>query len=266
MRSPGSAFDLRAALSDELRAAIEELDASMARPKAVHRCRVRVKRARALARIGRVGAPGLSGVFNDTARGVMRTLAQARDLAALADAARALGRKSGRKAAVALETAAANLDALRMASPGLNTEAARAGLKDLLALAMVWPEASPRQIRRGARRIIRRARLARRRSFHAKDAPPRHEWRKREKDRFYAALLLEDAWPGPRRRKLGARLGEALGEEHDILLLLEHLEAAPDLAGADKAPARAARALQQRRKTLARRADRLGARLHAQSG
>jgi hypothetical protein len=263
MRSPGPAFDLRAALSEELSAAIDELDASLARPKAVHRCRVRVKRARALARVGRGGAPGLAGVFNDTARGVMRTLAQSRDLSALADAARGVGRKTRRKAAAALETLADNLEALRLAAPGLNMEAARAGLKDLLALAMVWPEASPRQVRRGAERIVRRARRARRRGHRAKDAAPRHEWRKREKDRYYAALLLEEAWPCERRRKLGERLGDALGQEHDMLLLLERLEAAPELAGEGKAAARAVKALERRRKEAAQRADAIGARLHA---
>jgi hypothetical protein len=264
MRSPGQAFDLRAALSEELRAAMDELEASFGRPKAVHRCRVRVKRARALARVGSAGAPGLAGVFNDTARGVMRTLAQARDLAALADAARSVSSRADKKAASALQTVAENLDALRRAAPGLNMEATRAGLKDLLALAMVWPEASPRQIKRGAERVVRRARRARRRGFAAKQAPPRHEWRKREKDRFYAALLLDHAWPHPRRRKLGERLGETLGEEHDMLLLLDQLELAPDLAGEERrASDRAIKALRRRCRRLARRADEIGARLHA---
>lgn len=264
MRSPAQAFDLRGALSGELRAAMDELEASFGQPKAVHRCRVRVKRARALARVGRAGAPGLAGVFNDTARGVMRTLAQARDAAALADAARGLSRKARRKAAAALDAVAENLEAARRAAPGLNMEATRAGLKDLLALAMVWPDASPRQIRRGACRIVRRARRARRRGFAAKDATPRHEWRKREKDRFYAALLLDGAWPCARRRKLSDRLGETLGEEHDVMLLIERLEAAPEIAGqARNASGRAIKALQRRRRRLSRRADDIGARLHA---
>lgn len=243
---------------------MDELDASLGRPKAVHRCRVRVKRARALARVGSAGAPGLAGVFNDTARTVMRTLAQARDEAALADAARELSRKARRKTAAALDAMAESLDAARRAAPGLNMEATRAGLRDLLALAMVWPDASARQIRRGARRIVRRARRARRRGFAAKAASARHEWRKREKDRFYAALLLDGAWPCARRRKLGGRLGETLGEEHDMMLLLERLKAEPELAGhARKASARAMKALRRRRRRLARRADALGARLHA---
>lgn len=265
MRTPGQAFDLRAALSEELRAAMDELEASSGGPRAVHRCRVRVKRARALARVGSAGAPGLAGVFNETARGVMRTLAQARDLAALAEAARSVSRKTSRKAAAALDTVAENLDAVRMASPALNVEATRAGLKDLLALALVWPEASARQIRRGGERVVRRARRARRRGFKAKRTAPRHEWRKREKDRSYAAQLLDDAWPRPRRRKLGERLGKALGEEHDVMLLLGRIEAAPGLAGEErKAPKRVVKALRRRRKRLARRADRIGGRLHAE--
>ena len=83
MRSPGPAFDLRAALSRELRGAATALDAGD-KPKAIHQARVRLKRARALARVGHACAPGLSNVFNDSARAVMRTLAQVRDLAALA--------------------------------------------------------------------------------------------------------------------------------------------------------------------------------------
>ena len=261
MRSPGT-FDLRAALSDELRAAIEELDTSSDH-RAVHRCRVRVKRARALARVGRAGAPGLSSVFNDTARGVMRMLAQARDLQALALAARKLAKRSGKKAAAALERVAEHLDRARHACPSLDVEAARSGLKDLLALAQVWPEASPRQVTRGAKRVARRARRARRRGYHATTPARRHEWRKREKDRLYAALLLDDAWPCARRRKIGAKLGEALGQEHDMILLLDHLRAAPELAGDGEGPARALRALKRRRKQLSRRADALGSRLHA---
>jgi hypothetical protein len=87
MRSPAPAFDLRAALSQEMQAALDELDRSGGRPEGVHLCRVRIKRARALARVGRTCAPGLASVFNDSARQAMRALGRARDSAALADAA-----------------------------------------------------------------------------------------------------------------------------------------------------------------------------------
>ncbi len=262
MRSPGPAFDLRAALSTELQGAIDELELTPTKRKALHRCRVRVKRARALARVGRACAPGLSAVFNDSARAVMRTLAQARDVAALAEAARATAKKADKKVAAALGAVGEALTTSADART-LNLEAARSGLKDLLALAQVWPEASHRQIRKGAERIARGARRAYRRGRKSEEAHHRHEWRKREKDRFYAALLLDGAWPAPRRLKDAEKLGDALGAERDALLLMDRIEADPTLAGDPKTAKRALKALRKRSERAARRSDEIGAHLHA---
>jgi hypothetical protein len=264
MRSPAASFDLRAVLSDEITNAIAELSTTPVRPKPVHRCRLHIKRARALARVGRACAPGLSDVFNETARGVMRALAQTRDLAALGDYARALSKRSGKKQAAALLIVSEKFDAMRAATPPLNLESVRAGLRDLLALAQVWPEASARQIEKGADRIAWRARVACKRGRGA-DAPARrHDWRKREKDRLYAAMLLGKAWPDDRQRRIGrgTRLGEVLGRERDALLLIERLEREPGLAGTLKNTERALAALRERCAKLAPRADRLGAKLH----
>lgn len=262
MRSPGAAFDLRAAMAQELNAALEELDAGGG-PRALHRCRVRLRRARTLARIGRVVAPGLASVFNESARSVMRTLAQARDISVLADTARLLAVTARTKDAEALVATADKLDADRVALPELDRQSVRVGIRDLIALAQVWPEPSARQIRSGAKRIARRARRAYRRGRGAQDAPPRHEWRKREKDRFYAANLMEQAWPAPRRRKRGETLTHLLGLERDALLLIERLETEPMLAGDASAAARAQRVLHKYRRRLQKRADRVGHRLHA---
>lgn len=263
MRSPGPAFDLRAALTEELRAAMDELDRASDDAKAVHRCRVRLKRARALARVGRAGAPGLAEVFDDSARAAMQALARVRDFTALAEAARKLARRSSRKTAAAL-TEVADAMQMRAAEAGdLDFETIRAAVKDLLALALVWPEASARQIRRGARWVAKRARRAHRRSWASEEAVRRHQWRKREKDRYYAALLLDEDWPGKRRLKLSQRLGEVLGKERDALLLLDLLVHNPYLAGSPKAAARAHDAVTQRRRKLAARADAIGAALHA---
>jgi len=257
MRSPGPAFDLRAALTTELRAAIDELELVHNEIRAVHRCRVRVKRARALSRVGRVCAPGLSSVFVDSARALMRNLALARDPAALSEAARTAGRKGGKKSATAFETVAHAIDETAAAQPTLNLEAARAGLKDLLALAQVWPEASHRQIRRGAKRLDRRARRARRRGVDSVDPVERHKWRSREKDRFFATSILSEAWPGKRRRKTCEKIGDALGGERDALLLMERLVSEPELAADERDLRRTLKSLNRRRAKLARRADRL---------
>lgn len=263
MRSPGPVFDLRAALTKELRTAIDELDASSDKPKAVHRCRVHLKRARALAHVGRACAPGLAAVFNDTARGVARTLGRASDAAALTKVARRAAKNAPGKTAKALATIIERLKAESSDAAPLNMEAARAGLKDLLALAQVWPEASHRQIRRGAQRIARRARRARRRALEAADTARRHAWRKREKDRLFAALLLDDAWPGARRKGLSKALGKALGKEHDVALLIQRVSADPGLAGGSEAAERALERLRRRRARLSRRGDALGRRLHS---
>lgn len=260
MRSPKPAFDLRAGLTEEVRAALDELQKFPDDLQAVHRCRVRVKRARALARVGRACAPGLSAVFVDSARALMRNLALSRDPIALAEAAASARRRSGKRAGGALETIAASLDQ-RQAALRHNAEAARAGLKDLLALAQVWPEASPRQIERGAKRLDRRARRARRRGRDSADPELRHKWRSREKDRLFAAAILDDAWPGRRRRTTARKIGDTLGAERDTLLLMERLAATPELAPGDVELRRALKALNRRRAKLARRADRLAKRI-----
>ncbi len=257
MRKPGPAVDLRAALSEELRIAMAQLESTPAEARAVHQCRVRVKRARALARLGRVSAPGLSSVFLDSARGLMRNLAHARDIAALGEAAKAGAKKGDKRASAAFATVAHAIQETAASRPQPDFESARSALKDLLALAQVWPEASHRQIRRGAKRLIRRASRARERGVGSVDPVRRHEWRKREKDRFFAASILEEAWPGKRRRKLTEKIGDALGGERDALLLMERLVAEPELAGDEKALRRALKALNRRRAKLARRANAL---------
>ncbi len=265
MRSPAAAFDLRAALTEEIRAALGELEQQPVKAKAIHRCRVHIKRARALARVGRACAPGLSLVFNESARTIMRGLAGGRDLAVLAQRARDIAAKArGKDAAVLLKVADA-LDAAQFSQAPVDLDQVRADLRDLFALAQVWPEASGRQIQKGAKRIVRRARRARRRGFRAQAPAPRHEWRKREKDRLYAALLIEREWPEgqKRRRKQSARLAEVLGMERDTLLLLDRLAHDDELAGNARTTARAIRAIEAARSRLSRRADRLGLRVHA---
>lgn len=263
MRSPKPAFDLRAALAREILGALDELERAVEKHKALHRCRIHLKRARALARIGRACAPGLSEVFNDAARGVMRLLAPQRDLHALARSALALRKNTSRKSAAALAGIADRLELERTALPALNTEATRAGLKDLLALAQVWPEASDRQIRRGAERIVKRARGAYRAARKRPDADHLHEWRKREKDRQYAALILAEHWPQAERRKTSAALTDMLGRSRDASLLLQKLRSEPTLAGEGKAPLRAERALKRGLRRMRGKEQALGARLHA---
>jgi CHAD domain-containing protein len=262
MLSPSHHFNLREALAAEIEAARAALDADPRNPKCIHQCRIGLKRARALARVGAVCAPGLAAVFQSTARHAMARLAAARDLAALAETARALAERAGKKRAAALTQVAASLDMERAALPATDLTDARAGLRDLAALAKVWPDASERQIRKGAARVHARAWRAFRRGRGAKAHELRHAWRKREKDALYASALLGDDWPYKRRRKRCEQLGEGLGRERDALILAERVAAKPSLAGTPKNAKRVLKVLEARGKQLARRADRLGASVH----
>ncbi len=263
MRGTAEAFDLRAALQAELAAAQDALALSDT-AQAVHRCRVAVKRARALARVGAVGAPGLAGLFNDAARALMADLSAARDLAALRDCTKAEARKASPHAAAALERTAKSLAHLHANAPLPDGEAVAAQLRDLVALANVWPEPSPSQLKRGVKRVVKRARKAFKRARGSEKAVRRHRWRKREKDRLYAAQLTGEAWPAKvkRRRGRAQNLTHALGGERDLLLLIARLQAEPHLAGGGKAAASAIGALSAVQKRRAKKAERLGAKLH----
>lgn len=261
MRSPAPAFDLRTALARELCDALGQLDTAAANPKAVHRCRVHIKRARALAKVGRICAPGLAAIFNQSARATMRSLAQSRDAAALTEAAQAASLKAGKKNAAPLGALVHTLNEASAAADAPDIQGARTSLKDLLALAQVWPEASPRQIRRSAERIERRARRARRRGLHSADNELLHVWRKREKDRFYAAEFLAAAWPYRRLRKPSEKLTAILGDIRDVGLLRDRIEAAALTCGSPKADRLALRALEQRLGKLHKQLDRLGEKL-----
>jgi hypothetical protein len=262
MRSPGAAFDLRAALVDEVRSAYEHFARDPANPGAMHRSRLALKRARALSKVGRVSAPGLSEVFDDAARALQRTLSRACDAWRLEQSARMLAKKTGKKRIRReLRALADRAEAQQRAAAPVSAEAILTDLNNLLLIAQVWPDASARQVARGAARLARRARKGWRRASDANSPKLRHAWRKREKNRFYAASLLGPAWPHgePRRRKRNQALGAALGDERDLLSVMERL-VTDRPANRDQGPTKA---LGKLRRRLARRAHKLGAKLHA---
>ncbi len=118
---------------------------------------------------------------------------------------------------------------------------------------------------RQGRRRMRRARRQRR------DVAAMHAWRKSAKDLRYVAETLEraDVRRGKPERRLrrdarrADRLGEMLGEEHDLALLQQRVRAYAKRRGLGKRAHRElSRALERRRKRLRKRALREGARLY----
>lgn len=261
MRSPGQPFDLRAALAEEVRAAQEEVAAAAEDIDAVHRARVRLKRARAVARVGADAAPGLQSLFDQSARSVMRCLAQARAYAALAAAARDASKRAPKKAAAGLVNAAHGLDSALRTAPAPDYQGINNALRDLLALAQVWPETSARQIVRGCRELARQAKRARRRALGDAGPSARHIWRKCESDRRHAIMVLGEAWPRRRGLRKSTRVVAALGRERDAALLIARIKKAPALAGDDDGARRACKVLKRRKRKFADRANAVGATL-----
>jgi len=119
----------------------------------------------------------------------------------------------------------------------------------------------------GLRRIYTegRRRLRRIEGKHQADADALHAWRKRIKDLRYVAEMLSGADSEPVRRleRRADRLGELLGEEHDLALLAERVHEHAKLLEGDRATRELLLGLiARRRKRLRRRALQRGARLY----
>jgi CHAD domain-containing protein len=120
----------------------------------------------------------------------------------------------------------------------------------------------------GLRRIYRegrdRGKLAVR--GHARNAQDLHDWRKRVKSLYYVLDMLvggAKSTDAREARRQADRLGDLLGEEHDLWMLRVFVEEHPE-AFEDDEPARHALLdrIERRRQRLRERALKLGARLY----
>ncbi|HEV7943194.1 MAG TPA: CHAD domain-containing protein [Solirubrobacteraceae bacterium] len=121
-----------------------------------------------------------------------------------------------------------------------------------------------RALTAGMIRIYTRGRLAMRAAHRRGSIAEMHEWRKRVKDLRHAAQALGDggsAKKGSARARLSKigrdadRLGEALGEEHDLALLAKRVRTEDTIFRGDKAGRkRLQAAIKRRRKRLRARA------------
>lgn len=248
-----SAFSWKAALLAEIEAAALALtDADP--EQAIHQTRVRLKRVRTLARLG--GADTVSR----TARALKYTLSGWRDLAALESAARETAVKARKKGAGALIDIAVRLSQARVTLGRPTVDDLSAALAQLKQDAGALFDLDARAVRKGARRVAKDARRAWARAARSHNVDARHRWRRREKDRLYAATMLGDDWPAKHRRRLNDELGDVLGRERDARLLLTRLESEP--APHTPSAKSARRALKRAIRKLSRKADALGARLH----
>ncbi|HWX86997.1 MAG TPA: CHAD domain-containing protein [Solirubrobacteraceae bacterium] len=238
----------------------------------VHEARKTIKRMRALARLLRdeLGEQEFRRV-NDSLRGAGRRLAGARDaqvrLATLNGLVerhpKALAREGIERLRQRLEgeleqtVEPADRDRVLEDIATMRRQVARWNLleRDFQALAP------------GLGRIYREGhrRYARVEHEHARDPQDLHDWRKRVKSLYYALDMLgAKQVKGTRRATRQAnRLGELLGEEHDLWMLSVYLEEYPGAFGRDTGARDALGGrIERRRKRLRKRALGLGARLY----
>lgn len=265
------------------RIAREQLDGAMlglADPSArgieatVHDARKRCKKVRGLARLvrGAIGPSAFDSV-NQPLREAAAELSPMRDAhAILATFDRLVA--SHEQVGVGGAFDAVRSELQRRADEA-SPDAADGAARIARAIELVWQARDASQewrlhdrrvLERGLIRIYGRGRKAMVASRFDGDVEARHEWRKREKDLWYATRLLVDAAPSV-LTGLQARLdelAEALGDDHDLVVLSELLRSQPDAFGGLAEADRAAALADSTAVDLQSRAHRLGATLYAE--
>jgi CHAD domain-containing protein len=269
---------LRRVILGQLDLAIELLEdhPGEAGDQTVHELRKTLKRLRALMRLLR-HALGSKRFARENAalRDCGQRLAGARDAEVMVDTLDALCKRHPAKLAgsrgvrrlraeLLVDRERAATDAIR--DPWLR-EAVAGELRAIRRRVAAW-EPSAQGDRRnesigsGLERLYRQGHRALRTARRRQDVEALHEWRKRVKDLRYAAEAL-DAKRLRRVARRADRVGETLGEEHDLALLARAVRSGRRHFVGERKTRRAMRKLiARRRRKLRRRALRDGERLY----
>jgi CYTH domain-containing protein/CHAD domain-containing protein len=272
--------EVRRIAAERLGDAIEHLDGVLADPEhadletAIHEARKRCKASRGLARLV---VPALGEgfrSFDKTVRNASNQLSTFRDAQAVLNTFDALIAarpddeilRSVRHRQAAMSAAAAR-SAVAVDDDRIST--ARALLDEALDASQGWKiprgfetlEAALATTYRDGRSALRRVR---------KDPNDRrvHEWRKSVKYLWYQVQLLHDAAPsvlGPLEKQLDA-LAEALGDDHDLAVLVQLLDDHPDDYGTAGDVAHVRTLARDRQSELRAFSVRAGSTIYAESG
>lgn len=262
----------------ELRGAAEALESAEPdeRAKAIHSARKAFKRGRAFIRVARTGL-GDEVVQRDNAalREAGRKLSGTRDAEVLVQTLDKLterGRATAEQVAGLRAVLAAERDEQHARARA--DKGAIAEVLDLLDVAIGdvegWTlgEEPASQLAAGLERIVRKGRKALHAAEHAKGeerTEALHELRKRSKDLWHAAELLEVAAPAEMRalQAQAHTLADYLGDEHDLAVLGERIDTAGDEPFADHADAAAlVKTVDKRRRKLQEKALALAGDIH----
>jgi hypothetical protein len=251
----------------DLAIALLEGRAGQPRERTVHEARKALKRARALVRLQReaLGRKRFAAT-NKALRNAGRGLAEARDAEVMVDALDSLVKRHPKQLATSKAVAKLRRELVaqreRMHAQTQAGAPARAAIVEQLRITRTklarW-ELPAGGERAGLERIYRQGRQRRRRARRERDGMAMHQWRKRVKDLRYVAEALECKQVARR----ADRLGETIGEEHDLLLLAGHIRRQRGCFKGEQATRRTLEKLiDRRRRRLQRRAWHLGDELY----
>ncbi|MGI8624597.1 MAG: CHAD domain-containing protein [Solirubrobacteraceae bacterium] len=228
---------LRAVAGEQIADAIRVLRDERANDPvtAVHDARKDLKKTRSLLRLARPDLPRKAyRAENAALRDIARRLSDVRDADVMVETVDALAERFvGQLPRLAFTTVrrrfATAAQHAHAAADAAVSQAAIAELAEVARRVANWPLDGCDTATLGAGAALAHAR-GRRLLAAAQDAPTPeslHEWRKRVKDLWYHARLLEEAWPGV----LGAfaegahALSDLLGDDHDLGVLADRLAA-----------------------------------------
>ena len=250
---------LRAAAVEQIEDAIDQLDAPADPVKAVHNARKDLKKVRSLLRLGR---PKNRRRDNDALRDIAARLAGARDADVMVATIADLRDRYAGQLPARTFTTVANRFAKEAAATTIDpavTDALEAQ-RDAVA---GW-RFGDADLAAGIARAYARGRNDFRAARRQPTVDGLHEWRKRVKDLWYHAALLEEAWPRP-LKALGQEahaLADLLGDDHDLGVLVERFGAQEWPASVDVAAF--VGLCERQRLALQEEAFALGAKLYAE--
>jgi CHAD domain-containing protein len=207
--------------------------------EAIHDARKRFKKIRGLLRLVRPGLGGRYGKENKAFRDLGRRLSPVRDAQVMAETVEKLEKDAAAPGVAEQLVPLHAWIAERRERVLSDTDAAERAAKVADALEKAerragrWKvEGAPAAVlSEGLKKTYKRARRRGGEATLSGDADLFHEWRKRAKYHWYHTRLLREAWPDQMKARAEALddLGDDLGDDHDLVVLVRTLREAKGL-------------------------------------
>ena len=277
-KMPGYCFNPGERVPSEIKRIVrEEIEAAAAhlsgrgvkeRDEAIHEARKSIKKIRAVLRLVRPELGDIYALENTVFRDIGRQLSQFRDAGVAIETFDAARKKYLKHIDGRI------LSGMRRRLTARKARAEKSGNLDEVLSAMAtafdgpegrvsgWPLRNDgfAAIAPGFEATLRRGRKAMARAVTERRPEDYHEWRKRAKEHWYHIRLLGSVWNDELEayEKKLKDLEEALGEDHNLVILKEMVCAEPTMFGIEREVERFADGIEKYHKDLVEKAGKLG--------